>query len=127
MSASSPHKRLRDLWEGMVLTSTLPCNDRENSRTQFDMAMRQLEEQYQTAVEALRYVWNQPDGWRPANDAEEAEFDGWVDIIEKLLGVSTPARSLNPGEAMDAGGYCGKHGLFTGRVCPECAPAKRPE
>lgn len=66
MSESKRHsKRLRELWETMVLTSTLPYNDRENTRAQFDLALKKLVEE----LEACR-----EEGIRLAADLTAAEM-----------------------------------------------------
>lgn len=38
-----------------------------------------------------------------------------------VLYPATVQRVPNPSEATDAAGVCGKHGLYVGRGCPECA------
>ena len=50
-------KRLRGLWESMVLTSSLGLNDRDNSRAQFDLALRSLEEQYDDLERKYQDAW----------------------------------------------------------------------
>ena len=52
----SPHKRLRDLWESMVLTSTLGLSDRDRSRHEFDKAMADLVQLERTLKTVLLYL-----------------------------------------------------------------------
>lgn len=42
------------------------------------------------------------------------------DPTSESLTEAARGSGLTSGNAMGAGGYCGRHGLFTERVCPVC-------